>query len=121
MYTIIETKTKLEKKQGTKNAYKEISKEVTEEQHRLTTNEDTCKWFRRLGGSESVTRGYTYAGYLVVKLVSTSPDRERKTVREYKFKKAEINNKKENPFVTEENQQRAFDDSLAERLYLENR
>jgi len=90
MYTIIETKTKLEKKAGTKNAYKEISKEVTEvteEQHRLTTNEDTVKWFRRLGGSETVTRGYTYAGYVVVKLISTSPDKESKTVREYKFKR----------------------------------
>ena len=64
-------------------------KEVTEEQHRLTTNEDTVKWFRRLGGSETVTRGYTYAGYVVVKLVSTSPDKDSKTVREYKFKNAE--------------------------------
>lgn len=88
MYTIIETKTKLEKKAGTKNAYREVSKEVTEvtkRQHELTTNDDTCKWFRRLGGSESATRGYTCAGYVVVKLVSTSPDRESKTVREYKF------------------------------------
>ena len=95
MYTIIETKTKLEKKAGTKNAYKEVSKEVkevTERQHELTTNEATCKWFRRLGGSESVTHGYTYAGYVVVKLVSTSPDRQSKTVREYKFK----NGKNEN-------------------------
>lgn len=89
MYTIIETKTKLEKKAGTKNAYKEVSKEVTEvteQEHELSTNEDTIKWFRRLGGSENVTRGYTYAGYVVVKLISTSPDRERKTIREYKFK-----------------------------------
>ena len=89
MYTIIETKTKLAKKAGTKNAYKEVSKEVTEvteRQHELSTNEDTIKWFRRLGGSDSVTRGYTYAGYVVVKLISTPPDRESKTVREYKFK-----------------------------------
>ena len=89
MYTIIETKIKLEKKAGTKNAYKEVSKEVTEvteQEYELTTNEDTIKWFRRLGGSESVTRGYTYAGYVVVKLISTSPDKESKTVREYKFK-----------------------------------
>ena len=89
MYTIIETKTKLEKKAGTKNAYREVSKEVkevTKRQHELTTNNDTIKWFRRLGGSQSVTHGYTYAGYVVIKLVSTSPDKERKTVREYKFK-----------------------------------
>ena len=89
MYTIIETKTKLEKKAGTKNAYKEVSKEVkevTEQQHELTTNDETCKWFRRLGGSESLQRAYTCAGYVVVKLISTSPNRESKTVREYKFK-----------------------------------
>lgn len=90
MHTITETKTELEKKAGTKNAYKETSKEikeVTEEQHRLTTKEETVKYFRRLGGSETVTRGYTYAGYVVVKLVSTSPDKETKIIREYKFKK----------------------------------
>lgn len=90
MTTIIETKTKLEKKQGTKNAYKEVSqviKEITKEEHDLITNEDTVKWFRRLGGSETVTKGYTYEGYLVVKLVSTSPDKESKTIREFKFKK----------------------------------
>mgnify|MGYP000948769275 CR=1 FL=1 len=89
MYTIIETKTKLEKKAGTKNAYKEVSKEVTEvteRQYKLTTNDDTIKWFRRLGGSQSVTRGYTYAGYVVIKLVSTSPDKQNKTIREYKYK-----------------------------------
>ena len=89
MYTIIETKTKLEKKAGTKNAYKEVSKEVkevTERQYKLTTNDDTIKWFRRLGGSQSVTRSYTYAGYVVVKLISTSPDKQNKTIREYKFK-----------------------------------
>ena len=89
MYTIIETKTKLEKKAGTKNAYREVSKEVTEiteRQHEITTNDDTIKWFRRLGGSQSVTHGYTYAGYVVIKLVSTSPDKQSKTIREYKFK-----------------------------------
>ena len=89
MYTIIETKTKLEKKAGTKNAYKEVSKEVTEVtelQHELATNEDAIKWFRRLGGSETVQRSYTSAGYLVTKLTSLSPDRQTKVIREYKFK-----------------------------------
>lgn len=89
MYTIIEIKTKLEKKQGTKNAYKEVSKEVTEiteRQHELTTNDDTVKWFRRLGGSESLQRCYTCAGYKVYKMTSKSPDKQSKTVREFKFK-----------------------------------
>ena len=59
---------------------------VTEKQHRLTTCNDTVKWFRRLGGSETVQRSYTSAGYLVTKLTSLSPDRQTKVIREYKFK-----------------------------------
>ena len=90
MTTITETKTKYIKKAGFKNAYMEVSKEVndiTEREHDLTTNDDTCKWFRRLGGSESKQMAYTYEGYKCVKLTSTSPDKERKTVREFKFNK----------------------------------
>ena len=59
---------------------------VTEKQHRSTTCNDTVKWFRRLGGSETVQRSYTNAGYLVTKLTSLSPDRQTKVIREYKFK-----------------------------------
>ena len=47
--------------------------------------EDTLKWFRRLGGSETAERGYTERGYLIVKLTSTSPDRQNKTIRTFKF------------------------------------
>ena len=90
MNTIITlTETKLIKNPNTKTTYivesKEV-KEVTEKEHRLCTNDDTVKWFRRLGGSETVERSYTSAGYLVTKLTSTSPDKQNKTVREYSFK-----------------------------------
>ena len=91
MYTIQLTTTKSVKNPNTKTTYIDESKEVTtitDKEYNLLTNDNTVKWFRRLGGSESVTRGYTYAGYVVVKLISTSPDRESKTVREYKFKNA---------------------------------
>ena len=89
MIQIIETKTKLTKNPNTKTTYIVEStkvKEVTEKQHNLTTNDDTCKWFRRLGGSETKQMAYTYNGYVCVKLTSVSPDRQNKTVREYKFK-----------------------------------
>jgi len=33
----------------------------------------------------------------------------------------ELNTSKENPFITQEREDRAFDDTLAERQYLENR
>lgn len=90
MNTIITlTETKLIKNPNTKTTYivesKEV-KEVTEREHRLCTNSETVKWFRRLGGSETVERSYTSAGYLVTKLTSTSPDKQNKTVREYTFK-----------------------------------
>lgn len=74
---------------NTKTSYTLESTEfeqVTEKQHHSATCEDTCKWFRRLGGSESVTRNYTNAGYKVTKLISTSPNRQIKRVREYSFK-----------------------------------
>ena len=90
MNTIITlTETRLTKNPNTKTTYVVDSKEietVTEKQHKLTTCEDTVKWFRRLGGSETVQRSYTSAGYLVTKLTSVSPDRQTKVIREYKFK-----------------------------------
>jgi hypothetical protein len=90
MTTITLTETRLSKNPNTKTTYivdKVEVKEVTEEQHNLTTNDDTVKWFRRLGGKETVQRGYTFNGYVVTKLVSTSPDKQTKVIREYKFNK----------------------------------
>lgn len=89
MIQITLTETRYIKNPNTKTTYIVESvetSEVTERQHNLTTNDDTVKWFRRLGGKETVQKGYTCAGYVVVKLTSTSPDKETKVVREYKFK-----------------------------------
>jgi hypothetical protein len=89
MYTIELTTTKLEKNPNTKTTYNVVEKTVetvTDEQHRLATCNDTIHWFRRMGGTETVTRAYTFAGYEVVKLVSTSPNKQMKTIREYNFK-----------------------------------
>ena len=93
MNTIITlTETRLIKNPNTKTTYivesREV-KEVTERQHNLCTNNDTVKWFRRIGGKETVQRSYTNAGYLVTKLISTSPDKQTKIVREYEFKTVE--------------------------------
>jgi len=95
MATIITlTETRLTKNPNTKTTYIVDSKEVetvTEKQHKLTTCDDTVKWFRRLGGSETVQRSYTIEGYLVTKLTSLSPDRQTKVIREYKFKSVNSN------------------------------
>jgi len=47
--------------------------------------ENSCSWFRRLGGSETATKGYTACGYNLVKLISKSPCREKKTIRTFEY------------------------------------
>lgn len=80
------TKTTYNLKAGTKGAYKETEREVSDIQEQEYINIiNSCPFFRRLGGSETATRGYTSWGYKVVRLVSKSPDREVKVVRDFKF------------------------------------
>ena len=61
------------------------TKLIDERQFNLITNDDTCKWFRRMGGSESKQMQYTCFGYKCTKLTSTSPNRQIKKVREFNF------------------------------------
>jgi len=51
--------------------------------HSNMTSEDTCKFFRRLGGSESVERSYTSQGYIVTQLISMDPGRTVRKVRTF--------------------------------------
>ena len=46
---------------------------------------DSVKFFRRLGGTETLIKGYTCAGYNPVKLTSTSPDKTARTVRTFNY------------------------------------
>ena len=88
MNTIEMTKKVFRKNPNTKTTYILESTEVEnidEKTHEMTTNEATCKTFRRWGGSETVERAYTSQGYKVVKLTSTSPNKETKIVRTFKF------------------------------------
>ena len=83
------TETKLEKNPETKTTYikeSEQKKVITKQQYHNITNDDTIKFFRRLGGGEHVERGYFSCGYGVYRIVSTSPDRQNKTIREFDFK-----------------------------------
>ena len=48
---------------------------------------NSCKFFRDLGGNERLTKGYTYVGYVPVKLNSISPDKKEKVVRSFEFSK----------------------------------
>lgn len=83
------TTTKLEKNPNTKTTYIEVSKTVEDidlEQYHNITSKDTLTWFRRLGVTETATKAYTSQGYKTVKLVSTSPDKQSKIIREFEFK-----------------------------------
>ena len=82
------TTTKLVKNPNTKTTFLTESKEVKTIKKWNYDNivaDDTIKMFRRLGGSEHVECGYFHCGYLIYKLISTSPDRQRKTIREFEF------------------------------------
>ena len=84
---IIQTTTKQYKKAGTKTVFEtsETKKElITESQFNMTTSQDTLSWFRRLGGSETLERGYTCNGYVPTKSTSTRPDKESRIIREFK-------------------------------------
>lgn len=60
-------------------------KNIDFKQYNNITSDDTLKWFRRLGGSETATRNYTSRGYNVTKLISTSPDKSTRVIREFNF------------------------------------
>ncbi len=79
---------KLIKNPNTKTTYlldEEDSSVIDERQYHNITCDDTLKWFRRFGGSETAERNYTELGYRVVKLTSTSPNKEMKTIRNFSF------------------------------------
>ena len=68
----------------TTNSYVTINKvikTITEEVYDNMTSKETIKYFRDLGSTEKATR----KGGRVTKLVSTSPSREFRTVRVFKF------------------------------------
>jgi len=59
--------------------------ELNEEQYKNMTSKDTMRFFRNLGGSESVINNYTCNGYIPVQSTSCNPDRSLKIVRSFKF------------------------------------
>ena len=80
------TTIKYELKAGTKAAYAEVSREVQDigEEH-YNNLVDSAPFFRRLGGSETLQRCYTQYGYKVYKMISKSPCKQMKTIRELDF------------------------------------
>lgn len=83
------TKTKLIKNPNTKTSYlidDVIEEKISKKQYDNITSDNTIKWFKNLGGSEKVTYDYTCRGYKIIKLISTSPNKENKSIYEFNFK-----------------------------------
>ena len=75
-----------ELKAGTKTVFKlieEETREITEEYYDNFVN--SAPFFRRLGGSEFLVRGYTARGYRVVSMTSKNPERTAKVIRDFDF------------------------------------
>jgi len=62
-----------------------ITNPCGEHVHRNVTEDDTLRFFRRLGGSEYAERSYTPAGYIVTRLISTNPTHTVRVVRKFRF------------------------------------
>jgi hypothetical protein len=74
------------KKPGTKTVWLEtgkVTEDIDEGCYRHVVDASPC--FRRAGCSETVTRGFTYRGYLPIEIVSTSPDKQNRTRRIFEF------------------------------------
>ena len=81
-------KERLEKKPNTKNSFFLVETEEKQIEYSVYKNivsNDTLKWFRRLGGSETAQRSYTCRGYMVTRLISRNPDRSVKVIRTFTF------------------------------------
>ena len=75
-----------ELKEGCKTAYNLIETEEKEYDYTQYKNYvDAAPFFRRLGGSETLSRAYTCAGYLVNHITSKSPDRTKKNICKFYF------------------------------------
>lgn len=76
-----------ELKAGTKAAYVTIKEEFKEIDFEKYYNIiASTNFFKSLGGRESITKGYTVAGYLPTRLVSISPNGATKKERIFTIK-----------------------------------
>ena len=87
-YTIELKEINKELKEGRKivyNVIEEINNKVIDYEEYYNIIAST-NFFKSLGGKESITKGYTVAGYLPTRLISTSPDSATKIERIFTIK-----------------------------------
>ena len=86
MYTIKLSEKRFTKNPNTKTTYiLESEKDVVITEDQYNNYIDSISFFRRLGGTESTVKGYTAAGFKIIELNSTSPDRKTKVKRSFSF------------------------------------
>lgn len=61
------------------------TKTISKEFYNNITDEKAIRFFRNLGGIETVQRNYTKMGYIPVRILSTSPNRERRIIRTFEI------------------------------------
>lgn len=75
-----------QEKQGSKWVTVETEeKEITREHYRNIIDPQATKFFRNLGGIETIQKNYTCFGYIPYRILSTSPDRQTRIIRTFKF------------------------------------
>jgi len=82
------TRKRLEKNPSTKttfNLLEEVNEVITRKRYEMLTSAKTLGWFRAMGGTETAERSYTCRGYNITRLTSTSPNKQIKVIREFKF------------------------------------
>tara|TARA_R110000782_G_C14528640_1_gene382066 strand:+ start:35 stop:307 length:273 start_codon:yes stop_codon:yes gene_type:complete len=80
------TTTKYELKEGTKSVFLEVGQvSGAFKESNYNNIVESAPFFRRLGGSETLSRCYTSQGYKVYKMVSKSPCKTMKTIREFNW------------------------------------
>lgn len=85
---ILMNKITFEKNPNTKTTYIEVEntfETISKKHYNNIVNDKTLRWFRNLGGTETSSKRYTCRGYLTTKLISTSPTKETKIIRTFKF------------------------------------
>ena len=60
-------------------------KTISKQFYNNITDEKAIRFFRNLGGIETVQRNYTKMGYIPVRILSTSPNRETRIIRTFEI------------------------------------
>lgn len=83
-YAVMTTQT--QEKRGCKwETIETKTEEISKEFYNNTVDPRAIRFFRRLGGIETVQRNYTEYGYLPIRILSTSPDRQKRIIKEFSF------------------------------------